>query len=405
MGKTTVRYLLFPAAILLAACTATPPPDSSAVHSRVLTLDTHLDTPLLLMRPGFDFSKRNDPLRDLSQVDLPRIAEGELDAGFFAVFLSQGPLTPERHSRAKRQANAIFDRIEAVLAQYPDRLGLATSAAQVRDVVASGRMAVLIGIENGYALGGEVEQVEHFANRGTRYIGLVHSSNNALADSATDADGPMHGGLSPLGFEVVAEMNRLGIMIDISHASDDVVRDVLNVSSAPIIASHSSARAVYDHPRNLPDDLLRGIAAKGGVVQVNTLGGYLADLSNSPERDAALGQLRAELAELGPGAPEAREKFWAGLGRINAEHPPPKAALSDVLDHIDHLVQIMGIDHVGVGSDFDGGGGVAGFYHVGEIPNLTAGMIERGYSEDEIGKIWSGNLLRVMEAADARRIK
>lgn len=397
-----MRYLLA-ATLIIAGCTATPAPDSGAVHSRVLTLDTHLDTPLLLMRPGFDFSQRHDPLRDLSQVDLPRIAEGELDAGFFAVFLSQGPLTPEAHARAKAQANAIFDRVHAVLKEYPDRLGLATTAAEVTSVVESGRMAVLIGIENGYALGADVEQVAYFANRGARYIGLVHSSNNALGDSATDADGPIHGGLSPLGFEVVAEMNRLGIMIDISHASDDVVRDVLSASRAPIIASHSSARAVYDHPRNLPDDLLRAIADRGGVVQVNTLGAYLADLKNSPGRDAALGELRAELAALGPGAPGAREKFWFGLGRINAEHPPPKAALSDVLDHIDHLVQVMGIDHVGVGSDFDGGGGVTGFYHVGEIPNLTAGLIERGYSESEIGKIWSGNLLRVMEAANARR--
>lgn len=397
-----MRYLPI-AALLAAGCTTAPPPDADAVHSRVLTLDTHLDTPLLLMRPGFDFSQRHDPLRDLSQVDLPRIAEGELDAGFFAVFLSQGPLTPEGHLRAQAQANGIFDRIDAVLDQYPDRLGLATTAAEVRRVVAGGRMAVLIGIENGYALGGEVEQVAHFAKRGARYIGIVHTSNNALADSATDADGPVHGGLSPLGVEVVAEMNRLGIMIDISHASDDVVRDVLDVSSAPIIASHSSARAVYDHPRNLPDDLLRAIAAKGGVVQVNTLGGYLADLKNSPEREAALGELRKELAALGRGAPGAREKFWRGLGRINTEHPPAKAALSDVLDHIDHLVAVMGIDHVGVGSDFDGGGGVTGFYHVGEIPNLTAGLVERGYDENEIGKIWSGNLLRVMEAANSRR--
>jgi membrane dipeptidase len=398
MSAKTVFFLA--AAAVLAGC-GEPPADPAAIHSRLLTLDTHMDTPMMLMRPGWDLRARHDALTTLSQVDLPRLREGQLDAGFWVVFLQQGELTPEGLQAAAARAELIFDRIEAAVAANPEVLARANSPEEVRAVVAQGKHAVLIGVENGYALGGKLDNLKRYYDRGARYIGLLHTTHNDLGDSSTDAKPPMYGGLSEFGRQVVREANRLGMMVDVSHASDDVFWQVMELSSAPPIASHSSARAVYDHPRNLTDDMLRAIAERGGVVQVNSLGNYIADLPQSPERQAALGQMgRALAAE--PGPPDAKlEKFWTTMGAINADYPPTLASLSDLADHVDHLVEVMGVDHVGVGADFDGGGGVAGMYDVSEIGNLTAELLRRGYSEDDLRKIWGENLLRVMTEVQA----
>ncbi len=374
---------------------------AAQVHDRALTLDTHVDTPLLLMRPGFNFLDRHDPLRQMSQVDWPRLQEGRLDAAFWAVYVPQGELSPAGLSAAAEQAERIFARIHQFVDQHPDQVALATTARQVRAVVDAGKHAVLIGVENGFALGGDVERVWRFRDLGARYIGLVHSRNNDLGDSATDPDGPLHEGLSEYGKQVVAEMNRAGIMVDVSHASDEAFWDMLGVTSAPPIASHSSARAVYDHPRNLTDAMLKGIAERGGVVQVNTLSGYIAKLVNSPERQTALDEMREELRATQGSRSAAMERFWLAMGAINARYPPPLATLADVADHIDHMVEVMGIDHVGVGADFDGGGGVEGMFDVSEIGNLTYELMKRGYSERDIGKIWGGNLLRVLTEVEA----
>ena len=373
------------------------------VHARVLTLDTHVDTPLFLMRPGFDFLARHDPLRQMSQVDWPRMQEGKLDAAFWAVYVAQGELSEKGLRDAAAQADRIFARIHQFVEKYPDKVALVTSAPEVRAAVAGGKHAVLIGVENGFALGGDVARVWRFHELGARYIGLIHSRNNDLGDSSTDASGPLHGGLSKRGREAVREMNRAGIMVDVSHASDATFWDMMEVSSTPPIASHSSARAVYDHPRNMTDDMLRAIARRGGVVQVNTLSSYIADLKNSPERQAALDEMRAELrADATASAGGAMERFWLAMGAVNARFPPPLATLADVADHIDHMVDVMGIDHVGVGADFDGGGGVSGMYDVSEIGNLTAELLKRGYSETDIAKIWGGNLLRVLDLVESQ---
>ena len=376
--------------------------DAAAIHARVLTLDTHVDTPLFLMRPGFDFLKRHDPFRQMSQVDWPRMQEGQLDAAFWAVYVGQGELTEAALATAAAQADRIFARIHQFVDDHAEQVALATSAADVRRIVASGRHAVLIGVENGYALGGDAQRVWRFRDRGARYIGLIHSRNNTLGDSATDPEGPLHGGLSELGKQAVKEMNRAGIMVDVSHASDAAFWDMLKLSTTPPMASHSSARAVYDHPRNMTDDMLKAIAERGGVVQVNTLGSYIAELVNSPERQAALDEMREELrAAQGGSREQALERFWLAMGAVNAKYPPPLATLDDVADHIDHMVAVMGVDHVGVGADFDGGGGVAGMYDVSEIGNLTAELLRRGYSESDIEKIWGGNLLRVLTEVEA----
>ena len=391
----------------LAGCNNQPvtsaAPVAADVHARVLTLDTHVDTPLFLMRPGFDFLARHDPFRQMSQVDWPRIKEGKLDAAFWAVYVPQGELSEKGLSDAAAQADRIFARIHHFVDTYPDKVALVTTAPEVRATVAAGKHAVLIGVENGFALGGDVQRVWQFHAWGARYIGLVHSRNNDLGDSSTDASGPLHGGLSERGRQVVREMNRAGIMVDVSHASDATFWDMMELSSTPPIASHSSARAVYDHPRNLTDDMLRAIAERGGVVQVNTLSSYIADLKNSPERQAALDEMREELrAGATAGAGGAMERFWLAMGAVNARFPPPLATLADVADHIDHMVAVMGIDHVGVGADFDGGGGVSGMYDVGEIGNLTAELLKRGYTESDIAGIWGGNLMRVLALVEAQ---
>jgi membrane dipeptidase len=356
------------------------------------------------MRPGFDFLARHDPLREMSQVDWPRLQEGKLDAAFWAVYVPQGELSEKGLSDAAAQADRIFARIHQFVGQFPDQVALATTPPEVRAAVAAGKHAVLIGVENGFALGGDVERVWHFHERGARYIGLVHSRHNDLGDSSTDANGPLHGGLSERGKRVVREMNRAGIMVDVSHASDEAFWDMLAVSTTPPIASHSSARAVYDHPRNLTDDMLKAIGQRGGVVQVNTLSGYIAKLTNSPERQTALDEMREELraASAQGSRNNAMERFWLSMGAVNARFPPPLANLSDVADHIDHMVAVMGIDHVGVGADFDGGGGVSGMYDVSEIGNLTEELLSRGYSEQDIAKIWGGNLLRVLGQVEAQ---
>ncbi|MDJ0926632.1 MAG: dipeptidase [Gammaproteobacteria bacterium] len=369
--------------------------DAATVHARALTLDTHLDTPLMLSRTGWNFLDRHDPAT-LSHVDWPRIRAGELDAGFWAVFVDQAELTPDGLAAAAAEADRVFSSIHALIAEHPDKLVLATTPAAVRTAVDAGKHAVLIGVENGYALGGQLDNVQRYYDRGARYIGLLHSSNNDLGDSSTDKEGPLHGGLSEFGREVVREMNRLGIMVDVSHAADSTFWDILEVTTAPPIASHSSARAVHDHPRNLSDDMLQALAERGGVVQVNALSNYVAALDVSPERQAALAEMGRELASMSGGRRANRDRFWAALIDINERYPPPLATLSELVDHIDHLVAVMGIDHVGVGADFDGGGGVDGMYDVSEIGNLTQELLKRGYTEADIQKIWSGNLLRVM---------
>jgi membrane dipeptidase len=355
----------------------------------------------MLLRPGFDFGERHETLTTPSQVDLPRVREGRLDAGFWAVFVPQRLLTPAGLATAEEQADEAFAAIYAMLDAFPDDLALATTPDEVRRAVDQGKHAVLIGVENGYALGGKLDNVRRFYDLGARYIGLTHTRHNDLGASSTGKARGLAQGLTEFGRAVVAEMNRLGIMVDVSHVADSTFRDVMEVSTAPPIASHSSARAVHDHPRNLTDEQLRAIAERGGVVQVNTLSEYLVDLDVDPARTRAIGEMTRKLGVPTDSQAEWLDRFFTGMGQVNAQFPPPLATLSDVADHIDHMVKVMGIDHVGVGADFDGGGGVTGMNDVSEIPNLTVELQRRGYSDDDIAKIWGGNLLRVMAEVQA----
>lgn len=381
---------------------------AAEIHARVLTLDSHLDTPIVMNRYDFfDIRNKHDVWGYDSQVDLPRMIEGGLDGGFFVVYLGQGPLTIDGRANAKVRAREIFGTIHTMIDENPDVFELALTAEDGPRIKAEGKHPIYIGIENGYTIGRDLDLLEEFYNLGGRYLTLAHTRNNDICDSSTDPDGYLHGGLSDFGRLVVKEMNRLGMMIDISHISDDAARQVIELSEAPVIASHSSAKAIYDHPRNIPDDILRSLAETGGVIQMNMFSGYLKDLKNNSEHNHALRQWRREYGNLNNLSPERREEAIQARAILEKEFPIDLATLETVLDHIDYIVQLIGIDHIGIGADFDGGGGVIDCYDASEMGNVTLGLVKRGYSEEEIGKIWSGNLLRVLKANEevARRLQ
>lgn len=392
----TIRSLAAAAVLALAGCAATSrhPP---------LALDTHVDIPLAYMRePRFDVGTDT-----ALKVDLGKMQRGGLDAAFFVIFVEQGPLTADGYARAVADAERKYSGIEAMLARYPQRIRLATTPAEVSRNHGQGLLSAMIGIENAYSLGHDLARVDAAYRRGVRYLGLVHVGDNDLCTSSLPnealgerADSGV--GLSAFGRDVVLRANALGMMVDVSHASDDCVRDVLAASKAPIIASHSSARALLDHPRNLPDDLLRAIAAKGGVVQAVA---YKEFLKADPGRKAAEKALEREVAraagdqEFDSEKHEGRLDWIEGMRRIDAQYP--LATLDAFLDHVAHIAEVAGVDHVGIASDFDGGGEVAGWRDASETRNVTDGLRKRGFSEADVAKIWSGNLLRTWGAVEA----
>ena len=379
------------------------------IHDRVLTVDTHADTPIRMIEPGFDLAVRHDPRVTGSKLDYPRMKEGGLDSVFFAAFVAQDIRNDDGNQRAKdlvlQMINAVIESTEV----NSDIVGLALDPMDAYELETLGKRAIYLGIENGYPIGESIENVEIFFDKGVRYITLVHSSNNDLADSATDARGPEHDGISPSGEKVIAEMNRLGMMIDVSHGSDDVFYDAVALSKAPIIASHSNARSVTNHNRNMSDDMLSLMAKNGGVVQLTMLSSYLRDEPENPGREAALAKLRAALKPVTEMTTEERASMRQAFNDINTKFPTPSATVADVADHIDHIVKVAGIDHVGIGCDFDGGGGIDGVFDASEVMNITVELVRRGYSEADIEKIWGGNVMRVFrevqDVANAMRVQ
>ncbi|MEM1216033.1 MAG: dipeptidase [Bacteroidota bacterium] len=371
------------------------------IHDRVLTLDTHADTPLRMIQPGFDMSERHDPKETGSKVDYPRMIEGGLDAIFFAAFVAQDIRDDDGHSRAKDLCLQMIDSIVVSTERNADLVGLALNPDDAYTLEDAGKRAIYIGIENGYPIGNDLENVSLYFDKGVRYITLVHSSNNDLADSATDPEGTEHGGLSPFGNEVVKEMNRLGIMVDVSHGNDSVFYDAIAVSEAPIIASHSNARAVTNHDRNMSDEMLQLMAENGGVVQLTMLADYLREAPLNPQRDSAMADMRSKMKPFSEMTPEDRDAARKARQAINEKYPAPPATVEHVADHIDHIVKVAGIDHVGIGCDFDGGGGLEGIFDASEVMNITIELVERGYTEVQIEKIWSGNLIRVFKEVQA----
>ncbi len=371
------------------------------IHDRILTLDTHADTPLRMIEPGFDMAERHDPNETGSKVDYPRMKEGGLDAIFFAAFVAQDIRNDAGNNRAKTLCLQMIDSIHASTQRNSDIVGLALNPDDAYTLEKAGKRAIYIGIENGYPIGDDLSNVALYFEKGVRYITLVHSSNNDLADSATDSEGTEHGGISAFGAEVVREMNRLGIMVDVSHGNDSVFYDAIALSKAPIIASHSNARAVTNHKRNMTDEMLKLMAKNGGVVQLTMLANYLREAPPNPRRDSAAAALRASMKPVGEMTEEERTAMRQAFRELNEKYPAPPATVKHVADHIDHIVKVAGIDHVGIGCDFDGGGGIEGVFDASEVMNITIELVKRGYTEDQIQKIWGGNLIRVFKEVQA----
>lgn len=364
------------------------------IHSEIVTIDTHVDTPLRMLR-GFDITKRNDGKKDGSKLDFPRMKEGRLDAAFFAVFVGQSKRDDDGNRKAYDKAAEIFALIDSVLSTNRHLAELALTSSDALRIKLENKIAVYLGIENGYPLGKDISLISHFYDMGARYITLCHTKNNDICDSSTDPEGIEHNGLSPFGRKVVKEMNKIGMIIDVSHVSDKTVADILEISSVPVIASHSCAWALNENPRNINDDLIKIIAEKGGVIQVCFYSGYLKNPEPNPTRDSLMADLRLRYNDFENLSDEMMQKARAERYTINEKFPQKLALVSDVVDHIDHIVKIAGIDYVGIGTDFDGGGGVEGCIDAGEMKNITIELLKRGYSKEDIEKIWGGNFFRV----------
>jgi len=374
------------------------------IHQRVITLDTHSDI------SAENFTSDRNYTHDLpTQVNLPKMVKGGLDAVFFIVYTGQGPLTTEGYQEAYQQAIAKFDAIEHLTKRIaPDKIELALTASDVPRIAANGKTVALVGVENAYPLGGDLRRIKEFYDRGMRYLSLAHNGHSQFSDSNTgERQGWMHDGLSELGRAAIPELNRLGVMIDVSHPSKESMLETIALSRAPIIASHSSVRALVDHSRNMDDEQLHALKKNGGVIQIVAFGSYVkAPVADSP-RARALQALRAQFGLPATGSTQPalnalpadrRGEYEKHLAEINRQLPA--ATVKDFVDHIDYAVKLVGIDHVGISSDFDGGGGVAGWNDASETFNVTLELVRRGYTETEIAKLWSGNLLRVMREVE-----
>ena len=400
------------------------------IHDRVIALDTHND-----IDPGNFTRQKNYTQRLDTQVNIPKMVEGGLDASFFIVYVGQGPLTPAGYDDAYKQAVAKFDAVKHLTSEIaPDKIELALTAADVPRIAKSGKKVALIGIENAYSLGTDLRRIKEFYDRGGRYMSLAHNGHSQFADSNTgERDGVwLHNGLSDLGRQAIAEMNKWGIMIDLSHPSKAANLQAIALSKAPVIASHSAARALADVSRNMDDEQLLALKKNGGVIQTVAFASYVKVAKpDSPERAAAIAALRKEFGLPAPGGPgagggggrggggggrgglnalsaEQRAKYDARMAEIDKKTPgDPRATVSDFVNHIDYIVKKIGIDHVGISSDFDGGGGVTGWNGADETFNVTLELVRRGYTEQQIGQLWSGNLLRVMAEVEkvARQIQ
>ncbi|MEO5953202.1 MAG: dipeptidase [Chloroflexia bacterium] len=416
------------------------------IHDRVIKLDTHDDIDPSNFTADCNYTKRLT-----TQVNLPKMVEGDMDVAFFIVYVGQGLPTADEYDNAYAQAIEKFEAIHRFTEKIaPDSMGLALTPEEVRKLHKQGKRVAVIGVENGYPIGTDIKRVKEFYDRGGRYMSLAHNGNSQLADSNTgEATGYIHNnGLSPLGREVIAEMNRLGMMVDLSHPSKGANLEAIRLSKAPVIASHSSVRALADHSRNMDDEQLQALKKNGGVIQIVGFASYVK--VDSKERTAATSKLFADMGVGGgrrgtsgagfrraadtprtcpiedvsakPQAtgsdapqprrlafilnalkPEQREEFQKRMAEIDAKYPAAtRATVKDMVDHIDYAVKLIGVDHVGISSDFDGGGGIDGWDSAAQAFNVTLELVRRGYSEDQIGKLWSGNLLRVW--ADVEKV-
>jgi membrane dipeptidase len=388
------------------------------VHAEVITIDTHCDINVSNFTEETNYTQRLN-----TQVDIPKMKEGGLDVAWFIVYTGQGELNEEGYAKAKENAYSKFEAIANLTSEFaPEDIELARSSQEVFDIVDRGKLVAMIGVENAYPIGTDLSEVERYHELGARYISLAHNGHSQFSDSNTGEsdDVWLHDGLSELGVQMVAEMNRLGIMIDISHPSKEAIKDMVSLSKAPIIASHSSARALCDHSRNLDDEQLMWIKENGGVVQTvafssylntekhNAYSSYLSDIETSI-KDSLQIEIppRRSWSQLDDSQiQEALDNYRKIRGiaseiAANDENAPEAVSVKDFVDHIDYMVELIGIDHVGISSDFDGGGGIHGWRDASETENVTRELLERGYAEEDIKKLWGLNLLRVLDEVQA----
>lgn len=417
-----MKFTIAPFCILLLLSCKELPKDESEnmekrakeIHEKVITIDTHDDINVKNFTDSINYTQRLD-----TQVNLPKMKEGGLDVAWFIVYSGQDSLNTEGYTKASENAMEKFDAIHRlceVLA--PDQIELALNSNDVRRICASGKKVAMIGVENAYPIGTDLSEFERYYKLGARYVSLAHNGHSQFSDSNTgEADSVwLHNGLSEIGQGAVKEMNRLGIMIDVSHPSKKAMEQMISLSEAPIIASHSSARALCDHSRNLDDDQLKLMKENGGVVQTVAFGAYLNTKKNDLRTEYMKGIYKKVADSLGlewhdfkdfptlsdtqkntlmenyPKIRSIAEEKVAGI-----KDAPPAVNVADLVDHIDHMVEIMGIDHVGISSDFDGGGGIEGWKDASETYNVTLELVKRGYTEAEIAKLWGENLLRVLD--------
>ena len=370
-----------------------------AVHQSVIVLDTHFDTPANLGRPGWNIMQRHDVAVDATQVDYPRMVSGGVDGGFFAIFTAQGARGPAGDLKARDAALVRGLEIHEMVAANPKQFEIALTPDQALDIARRGKRFVFISMENGNPFGKDLSLMKTFYAFGVRMMGPVHFLNNELGDSATDK--PEWGGLSPLGKQFVAEANRMGIVLDASHSADTVLDDMLALSKAPIVLSHTGSRAIFNSPRNIDDAHLKALAAKGGVIQINAFSNYMIAPVKIPERDAAMAAVARKMAAPGRRTEAEVIALTAERRAIEARWPVPRATFEDFMKHVLHAIEVAGIDHVGMSGDFDGGGGLAGLEDVTDYPKITAALLKAGYSKDDVAKFWGGNVLRVMREAQA----
>ncbi|HBK72425.1 MAG TPA: peptidase M19 [Flavobacteriaceae bacterium] len=384
------------------------------IHERIITLDTHVDINVKNFIATKNYTQRLE-----SQVNLPKMEEGGLDVAWFIVYTGQGKLTKEGYKKAYANAMSKFDAIHRLTEEIaPDKIELALTSNDVRRINAAGKKIAMIGVENGFPIGTDIANVKKFYDLGARYMSLAHNGHSQLSDSNTgEKDNKwLHNGLSELGKQVIVEMNTYGMMIDLSHPSIEANKQAIALSKAPVIASHSSARALCNHSRNLNDDLLQMIKEKKGVVQAVAFKGYLnkdkrnkrAYFEKSLQKQAmkSLGFTWLEKDSIKKLDKLNKDKYNANLYKAKAiakknlskaKNVPENVNVADFVDHIDYLVDLIGIDHVGISSDFDGGGGIEGWSDASETFNVTLELVKRGYTENQISKLWSGNLLRVLD--------
>ena len=395
---------------------------AQAIHDRVLVLDTHVDISVT------NFTTYKNYTEDLgNQVNLPTMEAGGLDVAWFIVYTGQGALTPEGYDKAYENAISKFDAIHRLTKEIaPERIGLAVSSAEAKELHASGKKIAMIGVENAYPLGTDISRVKEFYDRGARYMSLSHNGHSQFCDSNTGEKDSLwvDKGVSDLGKLVIKEMNKWGIMIDVSHPSKQSIKDMITLSKAPIIASHSSARALCNHSRNLDDEQLEWMKSNGGVVQTVAFSSYvstekhLAHAAALSEKVTALAKERGlemkswdEIRKLEATERDRYMKTYRAMSEeaasMMSDEDPKPVDVADYVDHIDYLVKKMGLDHVGISSDFDGGGGIYGWNDASETLNVTAELVKRGYTEAQIAQLWSGNLLRVLDdvAAIAKELQ